>query len=128
MFLVSLVFLANINNLQSLRTVLVSNQTEPVLVVEGRTVRMSCRTDKKWFFCLWTSPGEDKQCAIQYSQAQRVCRQSNRTKIVGGEDSCDVQLQVRTPSMGYFPSSHYPLYYNYSNTAFEKGQTLMQGL
>ena len=112
MFLASLVFLTSINNLLALRTVLVSNQTEPVLVVEGRTVRMSCRTDKKWFFCLWTSPGEDKQCAIQYSQAQRVCRQSNRTRIVGGEDRCDVLLQVRPPTKGYIPPPHCPLYHS----------------
>ena len=29
-------------------------------------MRLSCRTEEqKWFFCLWHSPTEDKQCAIQ---------------------------------------------------------------
>ena len=29
-------------------------------------VRLSCRTEEQqWFFCLWHSPTEDKQCAIQ---------------------------------------------------------------
>ena len=39
------------------RKVTVANQSVPVLVTEGRTVLMSCRTDKPWFFCLWDTPG-----------------------------------------------------------------------
>ena len=85
-----------IKELSAVRTVLVRNQTEPVLVVEGRTVRMSCRTEKQWFFCLWYSPRQDKQCAIQYNQPERICSKSNRTKLIGGQDRCDVEFQVRT--------------------------------
>ena len=81
--------------LSAVRTVMVRNQTEPVLVVEGRTVRMSCRTDKQWFFCLWHSPSQDKQCAIQYHQPERICSKSNRTRLHGGRDRCDVEFEVR---------------------------------
>ena len=93
-----LMLLANIltcKELSAVRTVLVRNQTEPVLVVEGRTVRMSCRTEKQWFFCLWYSPRQDKQCAIQYNQPERICSKSNRTKLIGGQDRCDVEFKVR---------------------------------
>ena len=97
MFSLLLLVLANIltrNELSAVRTVLVRNQTEPVLVVEGRTVRMSCRTEKQWFFCLWYSPRQDKQCAIQYNQPERICSKSNRTKLIGGQDRCDVEFEV----------------------------------
>ena len=69
-----------------MRTVLVRNQTEPVLVEEGSLVRMSCRTEKEWFFCLWQSPGEDKQCA--------VCAGSNRIRLSGRGNTCQVQFKV----------------------------------
>ena len=85
--------------LSGIRTVMVRNQTEPVLVVEGRTVRMTCRTEKQWFFCLWHSPSQDKQCAIQYDQPQRICSKSNRTTLHGGADRCDVQFQVSNFSL-----------------------------
>ena len=94
MFPLLLLVLANILTSKELRTVLVRNQTEPVLVVEGRTVRMSCRTEKQWFFCLWYSPKQDKQCAIQYNQPERICSKSNRTKLNGGLDRCDVEFEV----------------------------------
>ena len=76
------------------RTIVVSNQTEGVMVHQGtevclsytivtndvddrrekqnvnapttNQVALSCRTDdQQWFFCLWHSPTRDKQCAIQ---------------------------------------------------------------
>ena len=43
------------------RKVTVANQTVPVVVMEGRRVLMSCRTDQPWFFCLWDTPGPGHQ-------------------------------------------------------------------
>ena len=92
--LLVIVFEIASKEVSAVKTVIVRNQTEPVLVVEGRTVRMSCRTDKQWFFCLWHSPMQDKQCAIQYDQPERICSKSNRTKLLGGRDRCDVEFEV----------------------------------
>ena len=77
-----------------MRTVLVRNQTEPVLVEEGSMVRMSCRTEKEWFFCLWQSPGEDKQCAVQDKVMHTVCAGSNRIRLSGRGNTCQVQFKV----------------------------------
>ena len=94
MILVMIGMIITSRQLSSLRTVLVRNQTVPVLLVEGRTVRMSCRTERQWFFCLWYSPLRDKQCAIQYNQPESVCGKSEKTKLLGKEDRCDIELQV----------------------------------
>ena len=45
----------------SIRTVMVMNQSEPVLVMEGRTVRLSCSINKAWFFCLWDTPAANNK-------------------------------------------------------------------
>ena len=45
----------------SIRTVMVMNQSEPVLVMEGRTVRLSCSIHKPWFFCLWDTPAANNK-------------------------------------------------------------------
>ena len=45
----------------SIRTVMVMNQSEPVLVMEGRTVRLSCSINKPWFFCLWDTPAANNK-------------------------------------------------------------------
>ena len=80
----------------SLRQVAVINQTEPVLIMEGRTVRLSCSIHQPWFFCLWDTPGnsKDMECAIQYFQPERICSKSNKTKLIAHKDSCDVQFVV----------------------------------
>ena len=77
------------------RKVSVANQTMPVLVTEGRTVLMSCRTDRPWFFCLWDTPGhQDLECAIQYDQPERICSESNQTKLIGEREACNVEFVV----------------------------------
>ena len=97
------------------RKVTVANQTMPVLVMEGRTVLMSCRTDEPWFFCLWDTPGpghqvifpppqfyksqilrdvQDLECAIQYDQPERICSENNQTKLIGEREACSVEFVV----------------------------------
>lgn len=83
-------------DVSALRTVMVRNQSSPVVVVEGRMVHMSCRTEKQWFFCLWYSPRQDMQCAIQYNQPERICSKSKNTVLTGGQGRCDIQFQVST--------------------------------
>ena len=56
MTLLLLLLLLVSRTVRPVRKVTVANQTVPVLVTEGRTVLMSCRTDKPWFFCLWDTP------------------------------------------------------------------------
>ena len=81
-------------DVNTMRTVIAKNQTS-LLVMEGRMVRMSCRTDKPWFFCLWNSPTLEQSCAIQYHQPTSVCTKSNRTRIIGGRNTCDIQIEER---------------------------------
>ena len=92
------VFLVAIFSLQqsvcSMRTVIVRNQTS-IFVLENRMIRMSCRTSKPWFFCLWNSPNLEQSCAIQYDQPTSVCTENNRTSIIGQRKACDLQIQVR---------------------------------
>ena len=90
------ILLCVMNIISSLRQVSVSNQSEPILVMEGRSVRLSCSIYKPWFFCLWDSPSGKKEmeCAIQYFQPERVCSKSNKTKLIAHKDSCDVQFVV----------------------------------
>ena len=79
-----------------IRHLMVTNQTTPVLVMAGRRVRLSCSIMRPWFFCLWDTPGpeSDLECAIQYSQPERICSQSNKTKLIAKTNSCDVQFVV----------------------------------
>ena len=92
-----MVFLVGILSVQedvtAMRTVIVKNQTS-LLVMEGRMVRMSCRTEKPWFFCLWNSPNLEQSCAIQYHQPTSVCTKSNRTRIIGERNACDLEIEV----------------------------------
>ena len=93
-----MVFLVGILSMQedvaAMRTVIVKNQTF-FLVMEGRSVRMSCRTEKPWFFCLWNSPNLEQSCAIQYHQPTSVCTKSNRTRIIGEKNACDLEIEVK---------------------------------
>ena len=104
-----MVFLVGILSVQedvtAMRTVIVKNQTS-LLVMEGRMVRMSCRTEKPWFFCLWNSPNLEQSCAIQYHQPTSVCTKSNRTRIIGERNACDLEIEV---SMGCKPELHISL-------------------
>ena len=93
LMVVLLVMLSLQDDVSTMRTVIAKNQTS-LLVMEGRMVRMSCRTDKPWFFCLWNSPSLEQSCAIQYHQPTSVCTKSNRTRIIGGRNACDLQIEV----------------------------------
>lgn len=60
----------------------VINATPPdgTLVKVGRTVRLSCRTDASWFFCVWKSPNGGKQCAINEERPTSVCSGDERIR------------------------------------------------
>ena len=92
-----MVFLVGILSVQedvtAMRTVIVKNQTS-LLVMEGRMVRLSCRTEKPWFFCLWNSPNLEQSCAIQYHQPTSVCTKSKRTRIIGKRNAFDLEIEV----------------------------------
>jgi hypothetical protein len=41
--------------------------TEPrdgTIVKKGEDVRLSCKTNPQWFFCVWKGPGEIKQVLL----------------------------------------------------------------
>lgn len=44
------------------------------IIKQGDSVRLSCRTNIRWFFCVWKGPGDKKQCAIQERMPQNVCQ------------------------------------------------------
>ncbi|XP_023336101.1 uncharacterized protein LOC111707264 [Eurytemora carolleeae] len=77
----------------SQRTILAGNNSSPLIQSDTR-VRLSCRTDTQWFFCLWHSPSQDIQCAIQYDQPTSVCKENPRVQLVGGSTYCDIIIQV----------------------------------
>ena len=72
----------------------VVNKAPPdgTVVREGRGVRLSCRTNSRWFFCLWKTPGGDKQCAIQENTPRNVCKVDPRLALEGGVTNCDITI------------------------------------
>lgn len=62
------------------------------IVKEGRGVRLSCRTNTRWFFCLWKTPVGDKQCAIQENTPRNVCKVDPRLALEGGMTNCDITI------------------------------------
>ena len=94
-----MVFLVIIMSVQqcvsSMRTVIVRNHSS-ILVMEDSMVRLSCLTDKQWFFCLWNSPNLEQSCAIQYDTPTSVCSQTNRTTIIGQRMACDLEIKVNS--------------------------------
>ncbi len=46
------------------------------IVLRGRSVRLSCRADARWFLCVWRTPSNEKSCAIQHGdRSETVCNQ-----------------------------------------------------
>ena len=74
------------------------------IVKEGSSVRLSCRTDTRWFFCLWRSPAQEKSCAIQQSANSppfSVCEADERIQIRPGVTNCDLVIEgVRAEDFG----------------------------
>ena len=77
----------------SVKTVIIKNQTS-LFLMEDSLVRLACRTERSWFFCLWNSPHMEQSCAIQHESPTSVCSKTNRTKILGQRNSCDLEVQV----------------------------------
>ena len=73
--------------------VLKTSPSDGTIVKTGQSLRLSCRTNSKWFFCVWRGPGGDKQCAIQESSPQSVCPNDNRIILQGGSNNCDIVLR-----------------------------------
>ena len=36
------------------------------IVKKGGDVRLSCKTNHQWFFCVWRGPGDTKQVIVRY--------------------------------------------------------------
>ena len=71
------------------------------IIKQGDSVRLSCRTNVRWFFCVWKGPGDKKQCAIQERMPQNVCSGDNRITLEGGANNCDIILRdVRAEDYG----------------------------
>ena len=63
------------------------------IVKLGRDINLSCRTDNRWFFCIWNSPSGNKQCAIQENTPQNVCKGDPRIMLMGGLNNCEIHLR-----------------------------------
>ena len=71
------------------------------MVWEGSRLEMGVRTDSAWFLCVWTSPGGDKQCAIQESGVRSVCAGDPRIVITGDSQTCAITVtNVTTEDWG----------------------------
>ena len=88
-----------ISNSVMSRSINVINKSPPdgTIIKQGRTVRLSCRTDKRWFFCVWKSPQGDKQCAIQLNKPRNVCDRDPRILLEAGMNNCDIVLRDVQP-------------------------------
>jgi len=42
-------------------------------ILTGSNITLSCSSSVPWFFCLWNSPRNEKQCAIQEDEVRGVC-------------------------------------------------------
>ena len=68
------------------------------IIKSGKSVRLSCRTDIRWFFCLWRSPRNDKSCAIQQNASpQSVCQADSRLHLDSGVTNCDIEIREVRP-------------------------------
>eukprot|EP00095_Tigriopus_kingsejongensis_P006388 maker-scaffold117_size339417-snap-gene-2.19 protein:Tk06388 transcript:maker-scaffold117_size339417-snap-gene-2.19-mRNA-1 annotation:"immunoglobulin superfamily member 5" len=81
------------------RAIRVINKSPPDgrIVKQGHSIRLSCRTDKRWFFCLWNSPQGDKQCAIQLNTPRSVCDLDSRITMDSGLNNCDIEVNNVQP-------------------------------
>ena len=71
------------------------------IIKQGDTVKLSCRTNIKWFFCVWKGPEGDRQCAIQEHTPKLMCEGDNRITLQGGQHNCDIVLRdVRSEDYG----------------------------
>jgi len=106
-----LAFLAALTGAQRLRNrngnlsqniqVISAEPRNGTIIRQGDSVRLSCRTNIQWFFCVWKGPGGKKQCAIQERMPQNVCQGDNRITLQGGSNNCDIILKdVKSEDFG----------------------------
>jgi len=82
---------------QQLISVISAEPRNGTIIKQGDSVRLSCRTNIQWFFCVWQGPDGDKQCAIQEKMPQNVCDGDNRITLEGGPNNCDIVLRNVKP-------------------------------
>jgi len=82
------------------RTIIARSNSTTHLVELGSQLRLSCTTAKPWFFCLWHSPQENKQCAIRITKPKSVCDTDPRVQLQGGKKFCDVEFTVTLSDHG----------------------------
>lgn len=88
-------YLASANAIQ-----VVSTRPRPgVIVPEGSNVTISCTTSEPWFFCLFNSPTDDKQCGIQESEVSSVCSSDTMLSLSGSPSTCSLHIASVTREM-----------------------------
>ena len=68
------------------------------IIKVGHRVRLSCETDRRWFFCTWKSPDGRKQCGIQQTNPEQVCANEPRISLDPRPRSCEIVIREVTPA------------------------------
>lgn len=73
-----------------------SHPQTSTIVPEGSNITLSCSSSVPWFFCLWNSPRNEKQCAIQEDEVRGVCSRASLSSSPSLEpdDDSDSHLSV----------------------------------
>ena len=108
----------HITNAASQIYVISAEPRNGTIIKQGDTVRLSCRTNIKWFFCVWKGPDGDRQCAIQEHTPENICDGDNRITLQGGRNNCDIVLRnVKTEDYGtWMCMVTDPVYFNSHKT------------
>ena len=74
---------------------IISSTSSPHLVEVGATLSLSCQTEEAWFLCVWTSPAQDRVCAIQEGAggAEQVCHGDSRVTVQGEGTHCGIRVR-----------------------------------
>jgi len=76
-----------------------SHPQTSTIVPEGSNITLSCSSSVPWFFCLWNSPRNEKQCAIQEDEVRGVCSRASSSLPLSSppvetDDDSDGHLSV----------------------------------
>jgi hypothetical protein len=75
-----------------------SHPQTSTIVPEGSNITLSCSSSVPWFFCLWNSPRNEKQCAIQEDEVRGVCSKASSSLLsspqLETDDDSDGHLSV----------------------------------
>lgn len=78
-----------------------SVKTKRQMVKEGSLVHLTCKTEHPWFFCLWKSPKDERECALNFKKRELESKcKNNRLLLKGTENSCDIQMKALSTDHG----------------------------